>query len=169
MKGRFFGAAVIAFVLALSVPAQAQWYGGACAKCGVISYVDIPSETSVAVVPQNLLMLAGWGFECVSGQPLSRIEFWYQGDDGYFHPAHQQGDTWILTGVYRPDVWNAYNLHCPMVTGYSGWHLYVRPGLVPVGTRSVAVVLWYGNAYYNTHFRRVTITEPQVVTSGKVY
>src|SRR5258708_26281246 len=76
----------VVFAPGLAAPAAAQepstiwnWIRGACMLCGVDGSVDYAGPVSGGV------LVAGWGLECVSGQPVDRVDIWYQGDDGFFH------------------------------------------------------------------------------------
>ena len=88
---------------------QVPGFPNSCAKCGVISYVDVPSDGTA--VMQGALFLAGWGFECESGQAVDRVDVFYQSDNGDFVPAggagvHGNGE--LYAGLYRPDVQAAF-------------------------------------------------------------
>lgn len=145
---------VALFVVSLLM--QVPGYPNGCARCGVFSYVDVPSvETTVS---QGAIYLAGWGFECESGSPADRVDVFYQGDDGWYVPAggagnHGNGDLYF--GVPRPDVQAAYTGSCPNVTTQSGWHFYFTQP-VPLGTRQLAINVWRG-PYFQTHYRTVTV------------
>lgn len=148
---------VIASIVIATLLAQIPGYPNGCARCGVISYVDLPSDS--ATVLQGAIYIAGWGFECESGTAADRVDVFYQGDDGWYVPAggagnHGNGDLYL--GVARPDVQAAYAGYCPGVTGTSGWHFYFTQAL-PLGTRQLAINVWRG-PYVQTHFRIVTVT-----------
>jgi hypothetical protein len=135
---------------------QVPGYPNNCTRCGVISYVDIPANG--AGVVEGSLYIAGWGFECESGQPADRVDVFYQGDNGDYVPAggagaHGNGD--LYQGLARPDVQAAFRGHCPTLGGYTGWHFYFTHA-VPPGTRQLAINVWRG-AYFQTHYRTVTI------------
>ena len=70
---------------------QVPGFPNSCAKCGVISYVDVPSDGTA--VMQGALFLAGWGFECESGQAVDRVDVFYQADNGDSCPPEALAST----------------------------------------------------------------------------
>ncbi len=145
----------VVFALGLAAPAAAQepstiwnWIRGACMLCGVDGSVDYAGPVSGGV------LVAGWGLECVSGQPVDRVDIWYQGDDGFFHgvPASAQ---W-LGAVGRPDAVNYMAWKgCPQGAHlYNGFHVFIATQHVPAGKRRVMVNLWRG-PYFQGHLRTV--------------
>jgi hypothetical protein len=145
-----FASAALAVMLG-----QVPGFPNNCPRCGVISYVDFPSD---GVAAAQELYIAGWGFECESGTAVDRVDVFYQGDDGVFVPAggsgaHGNGD--LYGSLLRPDVRAAFGAHCPNLGANSGWHFYFTHNLPP-GTRRLAINVWRG-AYFQTHYRTVTI------------
>jgi hypothetical protein len=143
----------IVFALGLaSTSAVAQstdWIRGACTRCAVYSYVDF-----VTPYPTGLL-IAGWGFECESGRAATRIDAWYEGDDGFFHqilPDYQ----WI-GAVPRKDVERAFTPACPNLAErpYAGFHVWSE-AKIPSGTRVIVVNVWR-EPYFQQHRRTVVI------------
>jgi hypothetical protein len=135
---------------------QVPGFPNNCAKCGVISYVDIPSDGTGVL--QGSLYLAGWGFECESGQAVDRVDVFYQSDNGDFVPAGgagAHGNGALYASLVRPDVKAAFGAHCPNLGGTSGWHFYFTKS-VPPGVRQLAINVWRG-AYFQTHYRTVTV------------
>lgn len=131
--------------------AQVPSYPTGCPRCGVISYVDLPQDG--ATVSQTSFYLAGWGFECESGRAAHRVDVFYEGDDGYFHPLVPQGT--LYWGLSRPDVRNAYAAHCPNVPDTTGWHVYLT-NPPPLGTRRITVNVWR-EPYFEGHTRTITV------------
>ena len=147
---------IIALGLASLASAQIPGYPNGCARCGTYAFVDSPAtpDAKVPVATAGDWIVAGWGFECESGQPVTRVELWYSGDDGFYKPV-PYWLTGLYAGVYRPDVANAFRGACPKVTQYTGYGLQVLAGAVPVGTRALIVNAWRGP--YMTQTRRIIV------------
>lgn len=124
-----------------------------CPQCGLWSWVDKPEDQ--ATVFADDFILKGWGFECVSGTPVTRIDVLYQDYEGAWRTLKQE--TGALTpGVSRWDVTRAFYLACPNVTQYAGWHLHVTG--MPLGLRRVRIIVWHG-AYLENHFRTYLVRQ----------
>lgn len=119
-----------------------------CKTCGVYSYVDLPAP-EVTVSATNFVV-AGWGFECFSGQAADRVDVFYQDYDGYWVPLLQPVTALNYGSVDRPDVQRAFKPFCPNVPGVTGWHMNVVNA--PLGLRRFQFNVWRG-PYYETHFR----------------
>lgn len=119
-------ALVVAVCLAVSASAQS------CPTCYVASNVDAASTS----------YLAGWGFECGSGTPISRFDAYYYASNG---SLVRLNDAYIVNGIWREDVYS-YFLNgggCPSVPISSGFHVYF-PTQPPSGS-TVVLVLWHGS------------------------
>lgn len=150
-----FGGVLVALVLASGVAALAQqqsfdpsqadpqtWFQKQCPACGVRGYVDYPGKA--ATIKRSNMVVAGWGFECVSGVPVDRIDVWYEANDGLTLVPLKQADGALHFGsTQRPDVAFAYGPYCPMVPLTTGWWLQVT-NPPPAGARRVFFVLWNG-------------------------
>lgn len=141
-------------VLSLARPAQAQdidlsqfdpqtWFKSACPTCGVHGYLDYP-KTGASLMRSTVLM-AGWGFECVSGRAIDRIDVWYEPDDfpGAWLPLKQADGAARIAAVNRPDVSAAYERACPNAPGNAGWWLLLT-NPPPAGARRIMLKLWSG-------------------------
>jgi len=141
-------------VLLTALSAGAQFDGGrgsfpGCPTCGVYSFVDLPQAE--ATVSASNFTLQGWGFECVSGRPVDRVDIWEQDYDGFWHPLKQADGALWFGYSYRPDVQAAYRGLCPNVSPLTGWVLTLTnpPAL---GLRRLRINLWYG-PYFETSLR----------------
>lgn len=149
---RFALGVLVALVLVTSArPARAQepTFPG-CPQCGISGYVDIPAKgatVSRADLVNRNAAFAGWGLERVSGKPIDRVTFSYEGDNtDVWYPLKQKDDALWASYVYRPDVVLAYGPWFPAVYIYgsmSGWVLWMD-NPPPVGARRVMVQLWRG-------------------------
>ena len=153
---------IIAFVVALFVAAPVfaqdpsqfdpqRWFAPGCPSCGVHAYVDLPhsgSELSLSTI------IAGWGFECVSGQPIDRVDVWYE-EDGFWVPIKQADGVLNFNVIARPDVQTAYRAYCPNVALTSGWWMQLST-LPPAGARRVSFTIWRG-PYYARIVRTYTV------------
>jgi len=142
---------VAAAFLLSALPVQAQWVapenGGsiwpfACQpKCGVEGWLDEPKSGATIGVGT---VLAGWGFERVSGHKLDRVDVWYEvADEKWVSVKQPEWAFW--PSLYRPDVsdWFRASKVAPTATEFSGWHLtLVNPP--PAGARRIRLNLWYG-------------------------
>jgi hypothetical protein len=141
----------IAVVLLFASPAFAQFEPGfpGCAKCGAVGYVDVPgvSETvSNADLLAHNAAVEGWGFECVSGNPVDRVDVFVEDDTqhNFWRPVKEDENA-IWTGYnYRPDVEHAFVASCPAIyaraTGFVRW--IDKP--LPLGAHRFLFVLWKG-------------------------
>jgi hypothetical protein len=119
-----------------------NWFKKACPTCGVHGYVDYPE--SGATLARAGSVIAGWGFECVSGRPVDRVELWYETSDGSRFLPLKQADYALIAGtIGRPDVRNAFAPYCPNTSSEAGWWLQVT-NPPPAGARRVLIKLWYG-------------------------
>jgi hypothetical protein len=125
-----------------------------CPKCGVISYVDIP--TAEQTVSVENFTIQGWGFECVSGTPITRVDIWYQDYAGYWLPLKQPTTNLDFGQIARPDVMYAFSQECPRVQELTGWSLKVDK--MPVGLRRIQIKVWWG-PYYETHSRTYLVID----------
>ncbi len=157
MMRRMGLALVLTASLGVGVSAQ-QWIAGGCARCIVVSYVDVPLASQVPTVSQSQGFVAhGWGFLCEQGLPVNRIDVWYQQDTGYFAPLTQPSGALIGVGDARPDVQAAYAAHCPGLNAFTGWRLRVTH-MPPIGTRQIAFTVWR-EPYYEVHYRQVEVVQ----------
>lgn len=137
---------VFAFLMtAATVNAQVPGYPTpGCPTCSITyGYMDglEPSNVPVASVNQTWIV-AGWGFNCYSGQVTDRIDVYYKGDDGFYKKIPTIG--FLNNSVYRPDVAAVYAPFCPAVSSTTGVEIAVDASSVPVGVRDVAFVIWKG-------------------------
>lgn len=152
LAGTLPAAALLALSFTFGAHAQTPNPAPGCANCGMRSYVDIPGTRDA----HGGLFIAGWGFECASGQPADRVDVWWQQDDGFFAPAGgagTHGNGLLTYGLYRPDVLQHYAPYCPASNGMVGWHFYFT-AQVPPGTRQVKINVWRG-PFMETHTRVV--------------
>lgn len=123
-------------------------YPGGCPSCVVLGNIDWATHD----------MIAGWAFECTSGQVVNRVEAWYQTDDGGWVPAKVWRDRvsfvneFTFVPIARPDVANIFIPWCPMVTANAGFHYYFAEP-IPAGARSIYVTTWRGNIMRGQTFR----------------
>lgn len=146
-----------ALALATAAGAQIPNYQNGCPSCVVYSNVDIPGPGPAPVVGTGQPWgVAGWGFRCQDGQPTHRVDLFYTGDDGLYHPIPSSAilaDYWDLN---RPDVVAASVGTCPAIYGqWVGYTVIVAGGAVPAGTRTIAVNVWVG-PYVRQETRLVT-------------
>lgn len=134
--------------------------GGACTACGIRAHIDSPKAVSDADpaltgVPQTFA-IAGWGFECVSGRPVDRVDVFLANGDGFYRPV-----PWWLTefraGAKRPDVFWAFRSACPEATVDEGWHLILFAGAVPSGTQALLINVWSGP--FRQQFARTVVVK----------
>lgn len=156
MTRRFaFVVAVVALVLWCGAGVAAQQFDGSrgsfpgCPTCGVWSWVDLPAPEMT--VSASNFVVQGWGFECVSGQPVDRVDVSYQDYDGHWNPLLQPASALTPYTVARPDVAYMFAPFCPNVSGYTGWQLVVT-NPPPLGLRRVAFTIWRG-PYFERHQR----------------
>jgi hypothetical protein len=96
-----------------------NWFKKACPTCGVHGYVDYPE--SGATLARAGSVIAGWGFECVSGRPVDRVELWYETSDGSRFLPLKQADYALIAGtIGRPDVRTAFAPYCPNTSERGG-------------------------------------------------
>lgn len=127
-----------------------------CPTCYMAGAVDVPSShsnpalahTKAARLPYGQWYVAGWGFVCQSGQLPNRIELAYRADDG---SVVWLKDTWMLVGLYRPDVRAAYAKTKCAAPDASGFHVYFGNQQVPVGTRDLYITIWREGLLHARH------------------
>ncbi len=125
-----------------------------CPTCGVWSWVDYPAPLSQ--VSTRAFSLSGWGFECVSGQAVDRVDVFYQDYDGVNHPT-QLLPTSRYGFIHRWDVvLFGVSVDCGVVDLYSGWAVTVTG--VPPGLRLITINVWRG-PYVETH-ERIYLVKP---------
>lgn len=154
---------VVLTTLACVVPASAQLMDGSrgsfpgCPSCGVLSYIDLPKLE--ATVARSAFTIHGWGFECVSGRPIRRVEVWYQDYDESWHLL-KQPDGALRFNLKRPDVATAFREYCPKVSDDTGWvlTLYNAP---PAGLRRMVINVWdqQQSPYRETHHRTYLVLD----------
>jgi hypothetical protein len=158
MKRMILGVVAALTVFAAGVGAQEQFNGGrgsfpGCPSCGVWSYVDFPSAEQT--VSAKDFVIEGWGFECVAGAAIERVDLWYQDYAGDWWPLKQPDGAMAAHAVYRPDVEQHFRRVCPNAGTDTGWRLTVK-NPPPFGLRRVRVMVWYG-PYYEAHYRTYLI------------
>lgn len=142
---------VVAALLLTSSAASAQTvpgYPGGCPSCVVLSNIDWATHSVVA----------GWAFECTTGEAVNRVEAWYQTDAGPWVPAKilPNGQVsfvneFMQVPIPRPDVAGVFAPWCPRVTPNAGFHYYFAEPL-PVGPRYIYVTTWRGNIMHGQTF-----------------
>lgn len=152
--------AAIVFVLLVgrATPTWAQFDGSrgsfpGCPTCGVFSAVDLPAPEQT--VSQQNFVVWGWGFECVGGATVDRVDVWYQTYDGTWRPLKQADGTLQYGVMPRPDVQAYYRTACPRVPLNSGWVLSLTR-VPPLGLRRVVFNVWRG-PYFEQHRRTYLI------------
>lgn len=155
---KFLYSLVLIVLLTTVASAQIPGYPNGCARCGVYGYVDTPAapDTSIPTVTGEWV-IAGWGFECESGDAVDRVDLWSSDDDGYFKPV-PYWLTRLEPGIERPDVAAAFVSHCPRVSYRSGYGVYIQAGAVPAGTRVIIINAWRG-PYYSQQRRIVVVKQ----------
>jgi len=142
---------ILAVLVFSPVPSVAQ-YGPTfpgCAQCGVIGYVDLPARggtVSNAALLSHNEAFEGWGFECVSGDPVDRVDLFVEDDvqADIWHPVKQSDDGMWGGYWWRPDVSLAFVKSCPAILGrYTGWVRWIDKPL-PLGAHRFRVLLWHG-------------------------
>ena len=113
IRRRIALALVASWLSIVALSAQIPWHPNGCSTCRVYAWVDAPRDYVITVpgfgelsstlpIVAGAWVIAGWGFECMSGRAIDRVDVAYSGDDGLFHPA-----PWYLmrldVGVPRPD------------------------------------------------------------------
>lgn len=135
-----------------------NWFRPSCPRCGVAGYVDYPK--SGATLTRDNILLAGWGFECVSGRAVNRVDVWYEVDDmpGSWLPLKQP--WWALhpAAIDRPDVAAAYATVCPAVSRTSGWWLQIT-NPPPPGARRIMLKLFSGDVWRADIIRTYNFTD----------
>jgi len=153
MKYRLMVVAFLAFTGTALAQDPQTWFGAGCPKCGVIGWVDMPAPSTTvsrADLYAGRAAFEGWGFECVSGQPVDRIDLWIERTDGIWANLKQNANTTLYGFVYRPDVQAVFTSGCPRVTGLTGWVFYVShlPDSA-LGAHRFTLVLWRGPYHIN--------------------
>jgi hypothetical protein len=157
MRRLFLG--VVLALCATTVSAQAPWgargsFPG-CPDCGVWSWVDDPADQ--VTVSTRAFVIQGWGFECVSGRPVDRVDVWYQDYNGAWQPLKQAQEALAAGAVWRGDVVQfGPTVGCPNVAANTGWVLSVTG--MPLGLRRVRIVAWKG-PYFEAHTRTYLVVE----------
>lgn len=137
-----------------------------CPSCGVWSWVDYPrvQRDPLAVLlgdPLDLnqredvsasnFVAVGWGFECVTGQSIDRIDVWYQDYDGIWRQVVQPPSALRLGVIDRPDVARfAPTVQCATPTRATGWAMQISG--VPPGLRRMRLEVWWGPYHERTEF-----------------
>lgn len=127
---------------------------GACARCGVYAYADNLELENVPVVNvrdnDGYWQIDGWGFECVSGHPIDRIDVWYLVPDA----TMRGGGYWVSAlntypSAYgpRPDVVDAYKAWCPSLAfrADAGFSALYKLGRIPLGVQTIRLIFWRGS------------------------
>jgi len=120
-----------------------------CPQCGVWSWVDLPQNQQT--VSASNFWVHGWGFECVSGLSIDRVDVHYQDYDGIWRPLKQPVNALRWGLIPRPDVVTfGQAIGCPHTVANTGWALTVHG--MPLGLRRVTFNVWRG-PYLETHER----------------
>lgn len=120
-----------------------EWFKTACPKCGVRSAIDWVQ--TVPLPEGDRPVIAGWGFECVSGKPVDRVDAhaWDPAKGAYV--AVQTDLRW--QAIPRPDVLSAFpGCAVPVASGYGA----VIVGALPAGATSLKIVTWAGRTYHSS-------------------
>lgn len=152
--------------IATSAHAQYEPTFPGCATCGVIGYVDLPSNTSTV---SNTALLAGWqavegwGFEKFSGNPVNRVDIYVEDDNviNQWHPVKEPDNT--SAGITpRPDVEAAFVSLFPAI--FERWTGFVRwiNNPLPLGAHRFQFILWWG-PYHNDNLHYPLIKTLNVV------
>lgn len=167
-----FGLFVTVALLVTPVAAQPPLGSGGrgsfpgCPICGVWSWVDYPLIErdpldvwlGLAINPRQRepvsaanFWAAGWGFECVSGQAIDRIDVFYQDYEGIWQPLRQP-DSALRAGIFdRPDVVRfAPTVQCASPVVATGWALKIHG--MPTGFRRVRLEIWWGPYHERQEF-----------------
>lgn len=137
-----------------------------CPQCGVWSWVDYPR---VKVDPLDALLgdppnptiredvsasnfwAVGWGFECVSGQPIDRIDVSYEDYEGKFRPLLQPPTALRAGFIARGDIVRfAPSVQCSKPALETGWVLQIHG--MPIGLRRVRLEVWWGPYHERQEF-----------------
>jgi len=127
-----------------------------CPTCYIAASIDYPSSTSnpalahdkAARVQLQNWYIAGWAFVCQGGALPNRIELAYRADDGQVVWLH---DTYLVNGLFRPDVQSAFSGGCPGTPSNAGFHVYFGSTEVPTGTRDFYVNIWHDGLLHSRH------------------
>lgn len=137
-----------------------------CPQCGVWSWVDYPRPArdpwdvwvGLPIDPRQRedvsasnFWAAGWGFECVSGRPIDRIDVWYQDYAGTWRQLKQPADALRAGFIERPDVVRfAPNVNCATPAMETGWAMQIYG--MPPGLRRVRLEIWWGPYHERQEF-----------------
>lgn len=148
MKRLYLSFALVALAL-ISAKAQVPGYPSGCPSCVVLENIDWATHT----------MVAGWAFECTSGQTVTRIEAWYQTDAGAWvmAPVLPNGQVsfvneFMQVPIPRPDVAAVFAPWCPSMTANAGFHYYFAEPL-PAGARQIYLTMWRGGLMQGQTFQ----------------
>jgi hypothetical protein len=137
---------VVVAVLLSAGYAQAQ----GCPTCFVAGNTDIPAMDGSAYPGY----IAGWGFECGSGEGVDQIDIYYS-DDTSPEGIRRVKDYVIYFAQDRPDVMNYFVPYCPRVHSNTGWAVYPTTP-IPSGHRMIWIVMKRASRYL-TQMREVDI------------
>jgi hypothetical protein len=156
-------------MIAFAAPARAQYeptFPG-CPKCGVAGYVDVPGAAATVSNADLLAFRAaveGWGFECVSGNPVDRVDIYVEDDvqHDFWHPVKQAANTQGGSNP-RPDVEAVFASACQAIEGQ--WTGFVRwlDQPLPLGAHRFLFVLWKGPYHTQTQGPNALIKTLNVV------
>jgi hypothetical protein len=147
MTRHIFG---VLIVLALAVPLKAQqpptFYG----------YIDYPAAG--ATVKQKDFFIAGWAFDCATGEhPPFAVPMLTNLDTGQRITYGGYEDYSQIDHLPRPDVYAVFKPICPKVHEYEGVHTVFRK-LPPPGRYRVRIT-WDVNGYIFGFSRDITIVQ----------
>ena len=119
-----------------------EWFKAACPKCGLRSSVDWIQN--VPLPEGDRPVLAGWGFECVSGRAVDKVDAnAWDPAQGKYVPVRTEL-RW--QAIPRPDVLgSAPGCTVPMDSGFGA----VIVGALPAGATSLKIVVWAGQTYHS--------------------
>ncbi len=136
------------FVAVLLSAGYAQAQG--CPTCFVAGNTDIPAVDGAGYQGY----IAGWGFECGSGEGVDQIDIYYS-DETASNGIRRVKDYVIYFAQDRPDVMNHFVRNCPRVHSNTGWAVYPSTP-IPSGHRTLWIVMKKASRYV-TQTREVDI------------
>jgi hypothetical protein len=111
-----------------------NWGSGWCPTCYVFMNVDTPNLSTPFAGT-----IAGWGFECATGQPIDRVDVYYSSETVF-----KRADSYLMNGtIDRPDVMAYFLKSCQRTSSTTGWTVGFRTP-IPSGTWRISVVTWKG-------------------------